>query len=366
MKVGQVCEVMEELAPAALAYSWDRVGLSTGSPETRVTGILVALSISRETVKAAKRAKANLIVSHHPLIWEPLKNLRSDDPHTALCLEVARVRIACFAAHTNLDVAPGGVNDVLAKKLGLTRTQPLLETPQDAQVKLVAFVPETHLAKVRAATCAAGAGVIGDYTHCSFSAEGVGTFLPGETAAPFSGERHRVNEEPERRFEVILPRARLADVLGALHAAHPYEEVAYDVVVLENRDASIGLGRRGIVEPAIKLGSFARRVRKALRLRHVRIVGSPGSTVRRVGVIGGSGGGEVAHLPGDIDVLVTGDVKYHDAELAHARGIAVIDAGHAGTEQLIVPVVAGYLKKRLEKIPIKTYIEPDYFRVITH
>jgi len=205
MKVGEIGSYLEKLAPPAWAYSWDRTGLSVGNPNSTVRGVVVALTVTREVFDIARRAKANLIVSHHPLIWEPLSALRTDDPHTALCLDLAKAGIACFAAHTNLDVAPNGVNAVLAERLGLCDVDSLISVPHAGLVKLVTFVPESHLAAVRDAVCAAGAGVIGEYTHCSFSSPGVGTFLPGTKAQPFSGRKHIVNEEPERRFEILVP-----------------------------------------------------------------------------------------------------------------------------------------------------------------
>ena len=364
MTVREVCEVLERMAPPGLAYAWDRAGLAVGAPSQRVSAVLVALSVTQETLAAANRAKANLIVSHHPVIWEPLRALRTDDPHTALCLELARAGIACFSAHTNLDVVPGGVNTVLAERLGLYGVESLIEVTHATQVKLVTFVPDSHLPAVRDAVCGAGAGVIGEYTHCTFSALGVGTFLPGQKATPFSGTKHRVNEEVERRFEVLVPNARLQEVLRALRHAHPYEEPAYDIVVQDARDPAISLGLRGNLPKAMALDSFAAHVRASLEVSHVRIVGEPRRKVRRVAVLGGAGGSEAAGMPADVDVLVTGDVDYHDALAAQERGLAIIDAGHAGTEKWIVPVLASRLRKSLPKLRVALYRERDLFRVV--
>ncbi|NUM54018.1 MAG: Nif3-like dinuclear metal center hexameric protein [Candidatus Hydrogenedentes bacterium] len=365
MTVQDVCDVVDDLAPRGLAYPWDRCGLHTGDPEDDVRCVLVALTVTREAFAAARRARAQMIVAHHPLIWEPLKTLRAGDPHTRLCLDIAQAGIACYGAHTNLDVVPGGVNTAIADRLKLRDTTPLLSVPQAQQVKLVTFVPATHLAQVRDAVCSAGAGVIGDYTHCSFSAPGTGTFLPNEKTDPFSGRKFVVNEEPELRFEVLAAKARLPRIVEALLRSHPYEEVAYDIVPLENVDASIGLGVKGHLDRVITLGVFARQVRKALGARFVRVVGANDRRVHTVGVIGGSGGGEIAGIPHAVDVLVTGDIDYHDALAAQDRGLAVIDAGHAAAERWVVPVLASYLKARLKKVRVATYIEPDVFRIIT-
>lgn len=355
---------MEEWAPAGWAYPWDKAGLAIGEPGARVTGALVCLTVTREVYAAARAAKANLVVSHHPLIWEPLKSLRLDDPLTRLCLDFARARIACYSAHTNLDVAPGGVNHVLAQKLGLKDVGPLLRVSHGIQVKLVTFVPESHLAQVRDAVAEAGAGVIGDYTHCSFSAPGTGTFKPSARSHPFSGSIGKVNEEPEQRFEVLVNKARLGPVLEALFRAHPYEEVAYDVFPVDNLDPRLSLGLQGALPRPVSAKTFAAHVRRALQLSHVRMTGPAGKMVRRVAVLGGSGGGEAGGLPPGIDAYVTGDVRYHDAIDAGGRNLVVIDAGHAGTERLIVPVIADYLRTRFPDLNVAEFQEPECFRVL--
>lgn len=365
MKVHDVIAAMERLAPAGLAYSWDKAGLAIGSPDARVSRVIVALTVLPETLEKARKLKADMIVAHHPPIWSPLTSLRTDDPQTKLCLDIAGAGIAVFSAHTNLDVVPGGVNHVLAQRLELKRTAPLIPVDHARQVKLVTFVPEKNLAEVREALCAAGAGAIGDYTHCTFSTPGTGTFLPGETANPHLGSKQRLNEEAELRFETVVPKVRLGQVIEALMRSHPYEEVAYDIVQLENSDPSVSLGLRGELDKPITLRTFAARTRAALGIGHLRYNGDPGRRVQRVGVLGGSGGGSVEDLPRDIDVFVTGDVKYHDALTANANGLAVIDAGHHGTEKWIVPELAAYLKRTLKGLKVSSYMEPETFRVVT-
>jgi dinuclear metal center YbgI/SA1388 family protein len=273
--------------------------------------------------------------------------------------------IACYGAHTNLDVAPGGVNDVLAERLGLVEPRVLFPAREAEQVKLVTFVPAEHVAAVREGVCEAGAGVIGDYTHCTFSSEGVGTFLPGDGTNPFSGRKGAVNEEPERKMEVLVPKARLGRVLRALFKAHPYEEVAYDVVPLANRDETVGLGRRGRLPEEMPLGRFAEHVCKRLATPHVRVVGDADRAVSTVAVLGGAGGGQLARVPAGVDVTVTGDVGYHDAAAAIERGQAVIDAGHAATEKWVVPALVTYLQGQLPEVVFTAYDEPEVFQAVT-
>lgn len=359
--VADVVGAMEALAPRDWAASWDRVGLHIGAMDQRVSKVLVALSLTRAALDRAKAESADMLVLHHPPIWDPLKRLNRADPYTRLLLDAAQAGLACFAAHTNLDVAPGGVNHALAEALGLVKTAPLFPVEEAGQVKLVTFVPATHVCAVREAVCAAGAGVIGDYTHCTFSSGGEGTFLPGAETNPFSGERNKVNVEPERKFEVMLPKAKTGAVLKALFAFHPYEEVAYDLYPLLNQDASIGLGRRGELPQPAPLADFAKHVAARLGTKTLRFVGDGEKEVSRVAVLGGSGGGQAARLPLDIHAYVTGDAGYHDALKALERGVSIVDAGHGPTELPVLPKVADHLRGRLE-IEVNHWAEPEIFQ----
>lgn len=363
--VASVCQAMEMWAPASLAYDWDKVGLQIGEPGRPVKRVLTCLTVTEAVVARAEKWGADMIVAHHPILFSTLKRLRTDEPHTALCLRLAARNIACFAAHTNLDVAPGGVNTLLAETLGLAEISPLIPCPRAGQVKLATFVPASHAAQVRAALCAAGAGEIGDYTECTFATPGTGTFRPGDGANPFSGAQGALSEEPELKLETLVLRARVRDVVRALYAAHPYEEPAYDIISLENHDARYGLGARGVLATAMPLNTFAEHVRAALKLRHVRMVGTPGRKVRCVAVCGGAGGGEIGSLPPDIDVYVTGDLKYHEADSARERGLALIDAGHVGTERGIAHHIARYLRKALRGLEVRAVLEPELFTAVT-
>jgi dinuclear metal center YbgI/SA1388 family protein len=335
--------------------------LQIGEPGQPVQRVLACLTVTAAAVAKAEQWGAQMIVAHHPILFSALKTLRTDDPHTRLCLRLAAGNIACFAAHTNLDVVPGGVNALLAEMLGLENIVPLIPSPKASQVKLVTFVPETHRAALREALCQAGAGVIGEYAECTFSTPGTGTFRPGDGARPFSGSKGKLNEEPELRLETLVAKAVLPQVLQALRAAHPYEEPAFDIVTLENRDRRFGLGARGTLARPMALRAFAESVRQSLKLSHVRMVGEPGRKVQQIAVCGGAGGGEILALPRDVDVYVTGDLKYHEADAAQERGLALIDAGHDGTERNIATAIARHLKKAVPGLETKAFIEPEIF-----
>lgn len=355
--VRDVCNFMEDWAPAGWAYPWDRVGLHTGNPAQSVERVLVCLTVTKAVVAAAIRNRSSMIVAHHPLIWEPLKNLRSDDPLTKLFLDLCRADIACFAAHTNLDIAPGGVNDALAARLRLRDTRVLFREAHLKQIKLITFVPATHQKALLNALADAGAGTIGDYTHCSFNTPGTGTFLPGETTDPFSGDKGRINEESEMRMEMLVDKARLAAVLAALQGTHPYEEPAYDLVSLENVPDEIGLGRIGLLETPLQVEDFLEYVRARLAIPHAILHGSVKRKIRKVAVLGGSGGDYISRIPLDVDAYVTGDIGYHDAETARLRDLTCIDASHYGTELPVIKEITSRMGKAFPKLTLRTFAE---------
>jgi dinuclear metal center YbgI/SA1388 family protein len=362
--VGDIVASMEAWAPPGYAYDWDRVGLQVGDARTPVERVLVCLTPNEEALAAARKAKAQLVVAHHPIIFKPLSTLTAGNPAARLCLQYHEAGIAVFTAHTNLDVAAKGVSHALAKRLGLENTHPLFPAEHSPQYKLITFVPESHLDPLRRAVCEAGAGVIGDYTQCSFSVAGEGTFVPGSNADPYSGEKCELNREPERRLESVVNKARVRQVVKALYEAHPYEEPAHDLLPLANQDTNIGLGVVGDLPAAMGQDAFAAHVREALGCKTARIVRSNVKNIRRVAVLGGSGGGDIGRIPPDVDCYVTGDVKYHEADLARSRGLCVIDAGHVATELPILPDVAEYLKKKHPGIKATVYLEADPFSPI--
>ena len=342
MQVKDVIAAVDRLAPFDLAEPWDHVGLQVGAPgdELRVAGaagaapaVLVALEVDDAALDEARRLGAAVVVSHHPLIFDPLERLSDDSLAGRLALRAAREGVAVIAAHTSLDKARGGLADVVAGLLGLEATAPLAPAAADA-LKLVGFVPVDDADLVRKAVFAAGAGVIGEYEHCSWSTGGQGTFFGREGADPALGQAGCDETVDELRLEVVFPRRLRRRVAGAYVAAHPYEEPAYDVIPLENELATLGLGRLGVLPAAAPLAAFAAEVAAVLHLPSVRYAGDAGREIRRVAVLPGSGAEAIARGVAQVaDVLVTGDVKYHEARAAQAQGLALVDAPHGVTEQ---------------------------------
>ncbi len=342
----ELIALLEEVAPPAWAEEWDNVGLQAGSPHKAVDAALVCLDLAPETLQEARERKAGLVITHHPPIFRPLRSLAEADPTAALVGMAIEHRLCLYAAHTNLDLSPVGVSAALAEKLGIRLHRPLVPRPQGRRYKLVTFVPPHHVTEVSDALFEAGAGVIGEYTGCSFRLEGTGTFNPAPSAHPAYGDPGHPNEIREVRLELVVEGKSLEAVLEALLSSHPYEEPAYDLYPLKAVSSAAGMGRIGELGAAVSLWELAQRCSHELGNPGVRLAGDPGRAVSRVAVCGGSGGDLVsaAALAG-ADVLVTGDVGYHAAREALALGIAVIDAGHYHSERPVVSHLASLLSR---------------------
>lgn len=342
----EVIAELEKLAPAYLAEKWDNVGLLVGHPEQTVRTILVTLDVDQQAVEQAIAVGADMIVAHHPVIFKGVNRIRSDFPQGNLLFALIQNGVAVYAAHTNLDIAPGGVNDVLAQKFALKNSRPLTEVYREQAHKLVVFVPVSHADQVRMAMAEAGAGHIGNYSHCAFQTQGVGTFLPLADTTPYIGQQGKLEFVDECRIETIVPGRLRSRIIQAMLAAHPYEEVAYDDYVLDNKEASYGLGRIGELTESVLLGEFISQVKSKLNLNSLKVAGSSKTRINKVAVCGGSGADLIKHaIAAGADVFLTGDVKYHEAQQGVNEGLAIIDAGHFATEQPVVGSLTCYLNE---------------------
>lgn len=339
---------LEEWAPPLLADDGDSIGLQVGSRGTEVEKVLVTLEVTPEVIAEAVKEKVQLIVSHHPLIRDPLARLDYDSFPASLAVRLVENRIHFYAAHTNMDAAAGGVNDLLTEQLGLVEVRVLRPAPQEKLYKLAVFIPRGHEEDVRQAICNAGAGWIGNYDECTFQVGGAGTFRPLPGTHPFLGRIGALERAEESRLETVVPETRLRAVIGAMLAAHPYEEVAYDLYPLKNKaPGKVGLGRIGRLPDPKPLRVFAEQVGDALGLQALRLVGDSGRPISVVALCGGAAMSLLKRaLEAGADVYITGDVKHHDALNALGQGIAVIDAGHHATEKIIVPAMAKYLAEK--------------------
>jgi len=346
VRVNEVLGLLNGLYPPSLAEDWDNVGLQVGDGAAPVSKLLVCLDAEEAAIAAAEACGAQLVVSHHPLIHRPLQRLTPVDGVGRTLFRAVRNGIAVISVHTNLDRAADGLNDWLAQRLGLEESVPLERSQDGGLVKLVVFVPAGHETTVMEALFAAGAGRIGGYDRCSFRSVGTGSFRPGAGTDPFIGRQGQPEEVEEFRLETVLPQALLNKVVDKMRKAHPYQEVAYDLIPLRNQRQDVGLGRIGRLPQPLEAAAFVARIKERLGLSALRLAGTVQGPLSKVAVCGGSGIALFAEAQRQgADCLVTGDVKYHDALRAHAEGLLVIDAGHFGTEQLMVAGLAEKLRK---------------------
>jgi dinuclear metal center YbgI/SA1388 family protein len=333
--VGDWLTLVHDRYPPADAASWDHVGLQVGDPAWEVSRVLVCLDVTGAVVAEAAQVPGTLVLAHHPLLFRPLAALTPDTASGRTALDAATQRIAVAAAHTNLDVARdgAGTSDPVAEALALAGRRPLTTELRDAgRVKLVTFVPEPEADAVLDAIAAAGAGRLGDYDRCAFRVSGTGTFRPLPGADPHLGSIGDVEVVAEQRLEAVVPKRLVGVVVRALVAAHPYEEVAYDLYPLV-RGRPVGLGRIGDLPEPLALSDLVETIRTGLPAPHVRAAGDPEAELRRVAVGGGSGMSLAgAAKAAGADAIVTCDVRHHDALDALESGLAVVDAGHHATE----------------------------------
>ncbi len=345
--LNQILSLLDKLAPLAWAESWDRVGLQLGDTEAAISKILVCLDVLPTVVQEARRGGAQLLVSHHPLFHIPIADLNFSSPQGALIRDLVRAELNVYAAHTNLDVAPGGVNDVLARRIGLENVT-VLQPQAEELHKVVVFVPKDHAISVYEAMADAGAGQFGSYSRCSFWSEGTGTFKPAQDAQPFIGQKGQLNQVPEVRIESLVDKEKISQVMQAIYRVHPYEEVACDVYPVKNWSKTRGLGRIGSLPGELTVAELCSRLKRDLKLAGIRLVGDSKTTVDKVALCGGSGGQllSVAKAAG-AQVLVTGDIKYHQALEAMAIGLIVVDVGHGPSERVVIAELVTKLSRAL-------------------
>jgi dinuclear metal center YbgI/SA1388 family protein len=337
--VAEVIAALEAAYPPGLAADWDAVGLVCGDPADEVRSVLVAVDPVAATVAETVDSAAQLLVTHHPLLLRGVHGVGADTPKGALVHRLVRAGAALFTAHTNADSADPGVSDALAAALGLTVEGPLQPAPEQDLDKIVTFVPVgPSITAVHEALSAAGAGQIGDYSHCSFASAGTGQFKPLAGANPTIGEVGQLERVAETRLEMVLPRHRRAAVVAALRAAHPYEEPAFDLLELAPIPSARGLGRIGSLAEPEPLSAFTERVAAALPATAwgVRAAGDPERLVQRVAVCGGAGDSALSSaVAAGVDAYVTADLRHHPAAehlLAHPSGPALVDVAHWASE----------------------------------
>jgi len=350
VKCNDIINIIERIAPTSLAEKWDNVGLQVGDKDREINKIMICLEANNKVIDEAVEKGIDMIITHHPLIFKPLSKLVSSDPIVRAINKLIKNDINLYSAHTNLDIAIGGTSDYLAGLLNLKNLKPLSITQNKRYYKLVVFVPEDNLEEVRDAISNAGAGHIGNYSHCTFQSKGIGTFKPLQGSDPYIGKLNEIEKVDECRLETIVSVNKLDDVLNNMLRAHPYEEVAYDLIPLENNMEELGFGRIGYLANPIELEDLALEIKNVLNADMVRIIGDKSKHMSKIAICTGSGSEFIksAHR-NKCDCYITGDIKYHDAQLAVDLGLSIIDAGHYETENIICTPLRERLLKEFEE-----------------
>jgi len=368
-KLSDIVGIINKIAPPILAEDWDNVGLQVGDPANEIERIMVALDPCPDSVDAAIKNSCQLLLTHHPLIFKPLKRITTADETGRLIHQAITNRLAIVSLHTNYDITQNGINDLLADALGITYCRPLKISHREELLKLTVFVPRTHHDAVMNALLQFSPSS-GNYAECSFTSSGQGTFMPLAGASPYIGSVGKRESVEESRFELLIRKADLQTVLKSLRKTHPYEEPAFDVVPLLNEGLQSGIGRIGLLESSPLLKDFAENVKKTLGTTSLRIVGNPEQRISKMALCGGSGASLLRDAAREgADLFLTGDIKYHEAREAQSLGIALIDAGHFATERLMVDGLSVQMEKELSRRKFETQIlrctaESDPFAVI--
>lgn len=344
MKLQDLLHAIQELAPAAYSEEYDNIGLLVKGEEN-LTGILISLDCTEAVIDEAVQRKCNVVVAHHPILFKGIKRITGANYVERTLLKAIRNNISIIAIHTNLDNVHTGVNAEICRRLGIQN--PTILKPKTSLLrKLYTYVPASHHEQVSNALFAAGAGEIGNYSECSFTVEGQGTFKAGADANPFIGEIGQRHTESERKLEVIFPSHIELQVLRALRSAHPYEEIAYEIIALQNSHPLVGSGMVGNLFTPVNVKEFLQEVKQVLGVPMIRHTAPVKEMIQRVAVCGGAGFFLLNDaIKAGADVFITSDVKYHDFFDAEGK-ILLADAGHFETEQFTKDLLANEIQKK--------------------
>ena len=352
MKLHQITSILSELAPPSLQESYDNAGLITGNNNMSITSILVSLDATEAVIDEAIARQCNLVVAHHPIVFKGLKQLNGKNYVERTIIKAIKNDIAIYAIHTNLDnVLEHGVNQKIGQKLGLKDTQ-ILAKKSDTTVKLAVYVPRDHMETVRNAIFEAGGGHIGNYDQCGFVSDGIGSFRGGENANPFVGTKGEMHLEPEAKIEVVIPRHIQDKVVKAMLEAHPYEEVAFDLHLLQNKSLHVGAGLIGTLTEPLSPENFLKMVKTKMETAVIRHTTTDKTEIKRVAVCGGSGSFLIGNAKAaSADVYITGDIKYHEF-FDGENELMICDIGHFESEQFTIELLRDFLSEKLPNFAV--------------
>lgn len=352
MKIREIISSIEEFSPLSLQENWDNSGLQIGDANDEVDSALITLDVTEEVIDDAILHGEKLIISHHPLIFSGIKSITGKSSVERIIFKAIKNNIAIYSAHTNIDMAKGGVSWKMAEKIGLQSISTLL--PQKGILKkLVAYVPVDYVDQVRSAIFSAGGGSIGNYDLCSFNVEGIGTFRGNETTNPFVGEAGKEHSEKEIRTEIIFPAFAQGKIISALIKAHPYEEVAYDIYPVENSHAYIGFGVVGFLKEDTDADIFLNYLKSVFKCQAIKYSGDISRKIKKVALCGGSGSSLLKQaIASGADIFVTGDFKYHQYFESENK-IIVADIGHFESEQFTKELFYEIVTNKFSKFALR-------------
>jgi dinuclear metal center YbgI/SA1388 family protein len=343
---------LDTIVPLSFQESYDNSGLQIGLPEREISSALITLDVTEEVIDEAISKKCDVIVSHHPLIFNEIKRISGNTFTERILYKAVKNDIAIYSSHTNLDIFNNSVSRKMAEKLDLRETM-VLSPLKNKLLKLVTYIPETHFEKVQNALFEAGAGVIGNYDSCGFSSTGTGSFRGNEKTRPFLGEKGIINFEKEIRFETILFSHLRGKVIKALLEVHPYEEVAYDIYALENGNVEVGLGCVGYLAESKSETEFLKLLSEVFDAKGIRFTKLHRKPIRKIAVCGGSGISLLnPAIASGADVFVTADIKYHNFFEADNK-ILIVDIGHFESEKFSTEILNDLIIKKFPKFAVR-------------
>lgn len=345
----QIIKYLEQWAPKEIAWEKDNVGLQVGNPDKKIKNIMLSLDLSDEVIKHAIKKNCNLIITHHPILYYPLKNIDLASSTKAMMIEkLIKNDITLYSSHTNLDFTKDGVSFQLAKKFKLNNIR-FLKNLTSNQVKFSVFVPKNFIEKVADAIHSSGGGIIGEYSNCSFRTEGTGTFIGSDKSSPVVGKKGTREIVEEIKLEVLVDEWKLRSVISAMKKAHPYEEVAYDIFPLKNANVNYGIGAIGELKNEMSINNFLNFIASKLKTKNLRYTPGKRNKIKTVAVCGGSGSKHIDYvIKQKADAFITADIKYHSFQDAESK-ILLVDAGHYETELPVLDEIQRRIKLLLNE-----------------
>lgn len=345
-KLKEVMAALEGLAPSYLAEKWDCVGLMVGDPEAIIHHALCALDLNEEVVDEAIRLKANCIITHHPFFFKPMDRLDLSSAKGRLIKKLITHDIAVYAMHTNYDIAWGGLNDYLAEGLKLTNIEVLSPTYEETYCKVIIYVPANHMAQIRQVILEKGKTEIGGYKGCTFSVDGEGTFEPMEGSHPFIGQPHTLSKVNEKAVAFIALEREVPEIVAAIREVHPYEEMAYDVFKLENMKKTHGIGRVGKLQEPQPLGKLIEQIKEYFGITYLSVSSEDEEQlIESMAICSGEGSELIGVASKKAQLYLTGEVKFHQAQLAQSLGLVVVGVGHYASENRALAPIGECLLK---------------------